>query len=92
MGSFPTGSAFELGRNVEVKSDSQKSSLFPWDNAGLSSSAAGAPFDMGSLELSVFPLGHLGKRDLSSMTVLSSMVGTQVNSTARLAYLRAKFR
>jgi len=65
MGSFPTGSAFELGRNVEVKSDSQKSSLFPWDNAGLSSSAAGAPFDMGSDRISI---GHddVRLKDLST--------------------------
>ncbi|KAF8274080.1 Rec8 like protein-domain-containing protein [Lactarius quietus] len=55
IGSFPAGSAFELGRNVEVKTDSQKSSLFPWDNAGLSSSAAGAPFDIGSDRISI---GH----------------------------------
>lgn len=53
IGSFPAGSAFELGRNVEVKTDSQKSSLFPWDNAGLSSSAAGAPFDIGSDRISI---------------------------------------
>ena len=55
MGSFPAGSAFELGRNVEVNTDSQKSSLFPWDNAGLSSSAAGVPFDIGSDRISI---GH----------------------------------
>lgn len=55
IGSFPAGSAFELGRNVEIKTDSQKSSLFPWDNAGLSSSAAGAPFDIGSDRISI---GH----------------------------------
>jgi meiotic recombination protein REC8 len=55
IGSFPAASAFELGRNVEVKTDSQKSSLFPWDNAGLSSSAAGAPFDIGSDRISI---GH----------------------------------
>ena len=48
IGSFPTGSAFDLGRNLEVGSGSHKSSLFPWDNAGLSSSMAGVPFDMGS--------------------------------------------
>ncbi|KAI9444793.1 Rec8 like protein-domain-containing protein [Lactarius indigo] len=53
IGSFPAGSAFELGRNVEVKTDSHKSSLFPWDNAGLSSSVAGAPFDMGSDRISI---------------------------------------
>ncbi|KAI9460594.1 Rec8 like protein-domain-containing protein [Lactarius psammicola] len=65
IGSFPAGSAFELGRNVEVKTDSQKSSLFPWDNAGLSSSAAGAPFDMGSDMISI---GHddLRLKDIST--------------------------
>jgi len=53
VGSFPTGSAFNLGRNVEVGSGSQKSSLFPWDNAGLSSSVAGVPFEMGSDKFSI---------------------------------------
>lgn len=48
IGSFPTGSAFNLGRNLEVGSGSHKSSLFPWDNAGISSSAAGVQFEMGS--------------------------------------------
>lgn len=48
IGSFPTGSAFNLGRNLEVGSGSHKSSLFPWDNAGISSSVAGVPFEMGS--------------------------------------------
>lgn len=46
IGSFPTGSAFNLGRNLEVGSGSHKSSLFPWDNAGISSSVAGVPFEM----------------------------------------------
>lgn len=65
IGSFPAGSAFELGRNVEVKTDSQKSSLFPWDNAGISSSAAGAPFDIGSDRISI---GHddLRLKDIST--------------------------
>jgi hypothetical protein len=53
IGSFPTGSAFNLGRNVEIGSGSHKSSLFPWDNAGISSSVAGAPFEMGSDRLSL---------------------------------------
>lgn len=53
VGSFPTGSAFNLGRNLEIGSGSHKSSLFPWDNAGLSSSVAGAPFDMGSDKFSM---------------------------------------
>ena len=48
IGSFPTGSAFNLGRNLEVGSGSHKSSLFPWDNAGISSSVAGVPFEMSS--------------------------------------------
>jgi meiotic recombination protein REC8 len=49
IGSFPTGSAFNLGRNLEVAgSGSPKGSLFPWDNAGISSSVAGVPFEMGS--------------------------------------------
>jgi meiotic recombination protein REC8, fungi type len=55
VGSHPTGSAFDLGRNVEIGSGSQKSSLFPWDNAGLSSSVAAAPFEMGSDRISI---GH----------------------------------
>lgn len=42
-----------MGRDIEVKTESQKSSLFPWDNAGLSSSAAGAPFDIGSDKISI---------------------------------------
>jgi meiotic recombination protein REC8 len=53
IGSFPTGSAFNLGRNLEIGSGSHKSSLFPWDNAGLSSSVAAAPFDMGSDRFSI---------------------------------------
>lgn len=65
IGSFPTGSAFELGRNVEVKTNSQKSSLFPWDDAGLSSSAAGAPFDMGSDRMSIRH-GDLRLKDIST--------------------------
>ena len=49
IGSFPTGSAFNLGRNLEVAgSGSHKGSLFPWDNAGISSSVAGVPFEMSS--------------------------------------------
>jgi meiotic recombination protein REC8 len=53
VGSFPTGSAFNLGGNLEIGSGSHKSSLFPWDNAGLSSSVAGAPFEMGSDRISI---------------------------------------
>ncbi len=52
-GSFPTGSAFNLGGNLEIGSGSHKSSLFPWDNAGLSSSVPGAPFEMGSDRLGI---------------------------------------
>ncbi|KAI0068210.1 hypothetical protein BV25DRAFT_1911222 [Artomyces pyxidatus] len=56
--SSPLGGAFEfdLGRNVEPVSGSQKSSLFPWDNAGPSSSViGGAAFDPGSDRVSI---GH----------------------------------
>ena len=53
VGSFPTGSAFNLGGNLEIGSGSHKSSLFPWDNAGLSSSVTGAPFEMGSDRISI---------------------------------------
>ncbi|KAI9512602.1 Rec8 like protein-domain-containing protein, partial [Russula earlei] len=53
IGSVPTGSAFNLGRNLEIGSGSQKSSLFPWDNARLSSSVAAVPFDMGSERFSI---------------------------------------
>ncbi|KAH9081641.1 Rec8 like protein-domain-containing protein [Lactarius deliciosus] len=67
IGSFPAGSAFELGRNVEVKTDSQKSSLFPWDNAAVSSSAAGAPFDMGSDRISI-GRDDIRLKDISTVT------------------------
>ncbi len=53
VGSFPTGSAFNLPGNLEIGSGSHKSSLFPWDNAGLSSSIAGVPFEMGSGRFSI---------------------------------------
>ncbi|KAI0003692.1 hypothetical protein BJV74DRAFT_479605 [Russula compacta] len=82
IGSFPTGSAFDLGRNLEVGSGSHKSSLFPWDNAGLSSSVAGVPFDMGSDRFSI------GQHDvrLKDPSVVrssgreSSLVPSQLNS------------
>ena len=82
IGSFPTGSAFNLGRNLEIGSGSHKSSLFPWDNAGLSSSIAGAPFDMGSDR---FSIGHEDVRlkDASvgrSSGRGSSLVPSQLNS------------
>ncbi|KAI0257126.1 hypothetical protein BJV78DRAFT_1277705 [Lactifluus subvellereus] len=82
IGSFPTGSAFDLGRNVEIGSGSQKSSLFPWDNAGLSSSVAGAPFDMGSGRISI---GHddVRLKDASMGRTSgrgSSLVPSQLNS------------
>ena len=38
---------------MEIGSGSHKSSLFPWDNAGLSSSVAGAPFELGSDRISM---------------------------------------
>ncbi|KAH9178704.1 Rec8 like protein-domain-containing protein [Lactarius sanguifluus] len=65
--SFPAESAFELGRNVEVNTDSQKSSLFPWDNAAVSSSAAGAPFDMGSDRISI-GRDDIRLKDISTVT------------------------
>jgi hypothetical protein len=82
IGSFPTGSAFNLGRNLEIGSGSHKSSFFPWDNAGLSSSAAGAPFDMGSDRFSI------GQEDMRlkdasvgrSSGRESSLVPSQLNS------------
>lgn len=82
IGSFPTGSAFNLGRNLDVGSGSHKSSLFPWDNAGLSSSVAGAPFEMGSDRISI------GQGDVrlnasvgrSSGRRGSSLVPSQLNS------------
>ena len=79
VGSFPTGSAFGLGRNVEIGSGSQKSSLFPWDNAGLSSSLAGAPFDMGSDRVSI---GHddVRLKEGRASGRGSSLVLSQLNS------------
>lgn len=82
IGSFPTGSAFNLGRNLEIGSGSHKSSFFPWDNAGLSSSAAGAPFDLGSDRFSI------GQEDMRlkdasvgrSSGRESSLVPSQLNS------------
>lgn len=82
IGSFPTGSAFNLGRNLEIGSGSHKSSLFPWDNAGLSSSVAGLPFEMGSerfssgqddVRLKDAPVGHSSGRE-------GSLVASQLNS------------
>jgi len=82
IGSFPTGSAFNLGRNLEVGSGSHKSSLFPWDNAGISSSVAGVPFEMGSERLS---LGQDGVRLKDASVGRSSgregsLVPSQLNS------------
>jgi hypothetical protein len=82
VGSFPTGSAFNLGRNLEIGSGSHKSSLFPWDNAGLSSSAAALPFDMGSDR---FSLGQddIRLKDASvgrSSGREGSLVASQLNS------------
>ncbi|KAI0275079.1 Rec8 like protein-domain-containing protein [Gloeopeniophorella convolvens] len=83
VASFPTGSAFDLGRNLEIASGSQKSSMFPWDNAGLSSSVAGAPFDIASEKISA------GNEDLRlkdnrsagrSSGRGSSLVPSQLNS------------
>jgi len=82
IGSFPTGSAFNLGRNLEIGSGSHKSSLFPWDNAGISSSVAGVPFDMGSDRFS------LGQDDVRLKDVSvgrssgreGSLVASQLNS------------
>jgi hypothetical protein len=82
IGSFPTGSAFNLGRNLEIGSGSHRSSLFPWDNAGLSSSAAGAPFDMGSDRFSIGQ-DDLRLKDASvgrSSGRESSLVPSQLNS------------
>jgi len=81
IGSFPTASAFNLGGNLEIGSGSHKSSLFPWDNAGLSSSAAGVPFDMGS----GISIGHdeVRLKDASvgrSSGRESSLVPSQLNS------------
>jgi meiotic recombination protein REC8, fungi type len=82
IGSFPTGSAFNPGRNLEIGSGSHKSSLFPWDNAGLSSSVAGLPFEMGSDR---FSLGQDDVRLKNASVGRSSgregsLVASQLNS------------
>ncbi|KAL6309946.1 hypothetical protein BKA93DRAFT_722097 [Sparassis latifolia] len=38
---------FEVGRGQDIVSGSQRSALFPWDNAGASSSVVGGTFDFG---------------------------------------------
>ena len=82
IGSFPTASALNLGRNLEIGSGSHKSSLFPWDNAGPSSSVAALPFEMGSDR---FSLGQddVRLRDASvgrSSGREGSLVASQLNS------------
>ena len=82
VGSFPTGSAFNLGGNLEIGSGSHKSSLFPWDNAGLSSSVAGAPFELGSDRISMGQ-DDVRLKDASvgrSSGRESSLVPSQLNS------------
>ncbi|KAH9065734.1 Rec8 like protein-domain-containing protein [Lactarius vividus] len=95
IGSFPPGSAFELGRNVEVKTDSQKSSLFPWDNAAVSSSAAGAPFDMGSDRISI-GRDDIRLKDISTLTGRNSgrespLVPSQNSGPGTLGFSPATF-
>jgi len=82
VGSFPAGSAFNLGGNLEIGSGSHKSSLFPWDNAGLSSSVAGVPFEMGSDRISI-GLDDVRLKDASvgrSSGREGSLVPSQLNS------------
>ncbi|KAI0052884.1 hypothetical protein FA95DRAFT_1553180 [Auriscalpium vulgare] len=81
----PLGGAFDfhVGRDPEPASGSQKSSLFPWDNAGPSSSVnGGAAFDLGSDRVSI---GHSEVRirgsSLGRSKRDSSLIPSQIGST-----------